>query len=892
MAFLLKKLAVVLFLSSFLIVMPAQTKAGDCETTISSATTSQLNCADDDNLNVTSAGSISYNDHQAVDLEDESGVQITNDGTIETADGTSKNKVIHAVSSLNTTITNNKTINADNNSTIYLDYAENVTITNNSGATISAEGDRAIEGRNIGWCDKAGNNNNCQSSLSSSGSTEVGLTLYNHGTISSDKETIWMGSGSAGEPRSRGIKIYNYDGGIIKSTSDKDPIRALYLEDSEIINYEGGLIQSAGRYAINTEEGKDLTITNNGTIESTQNTIYCKTCTGVTFENSGTITSANNTVVINRNNSTYVTEGWTANTITNSGTITADSNAAITISSSDGTTLTNTGTITGAGRGIHAAEMDNSLTTNYGTISATSANGYGIWYENNGSARVNNILNNFGTISAIEGTTSDGIGLGKSAQPMFNTTINNSGTISGSDNSILVLNSLSTGIDVVTKGEGAYEGEIDLNSSATTMTLDCSISKDQDIELHGKTNMTITNNLCGNDRYEILDSSKILDADNSETNGYLRIYGEDLDVVSNNKKYRTEIFSNSIKNIFESLSDIKERSTFYTETKRNNIYKNSIKGVSGYFLKNDLEKEKTKTFLAYFEQNANFNSKEISKSENLAFGYDIKTNIDNFSIKQLFGISSNKITDIETETEQIKRNNFLGQFYGLNANYKINRKTKNNNDLSLTIIGEYGAHRLPKYVSNFTHGDLSVDEAIDQVLGVGFDVEYSIKNKNGFILKPYVGLAFNNTLSGKIKMNDINGSGLKDDISQDHNMNGAVAKKIGISLTKNTEDISLNLNFEHSNQDNIDSNNLIFSVSKKIQRIAKRRKEEEKLNPDLEELFDQLQVVRENERLALVANKLNDENQVMKELIIKLIKENQKIKTENKLLIQNIKNSN
>ena len=60
--------------------------------------------------------------------------------------------------------------------------------------------------------------------------------------------------------------------------------------------------------------------------------------------------------------------------------------------------------------------MDNSLTTNHGTISATSANGYGIWYENDGSARVNNILNNFGTISAIAGTNSDGIGLGKNAQ--------------------------------------------------------------------------------------------------------------------------------------------------------------------------------------------------------------------------------------------------------------------------------------------------------------------------------------------------------------------------------------------------------------------------------------------------------------------------------------------
>ncbi len=861
--------------------------AGDCETTISSATTSQLTCADDDNLNVTSAGSVSYNDHQAVDLEDESGVQITNDGTIETADGTSKNKVINAVSSLNTTITNNKTINADNNSTIYLDYAENVTITNNSGATISAEGDRAIEGRNIGWCDKAGNNNDCQSSLSSSGSTEVGLILHNHGTISSDKETIWMGSGSAGAPRSRGVKIYNYDGGIIKSTSDKDPIRALYLENSEVINYEGGLIQSAGRYAINTEKGKDLTITNHGTIESTQNSIYCKTCTGVSFENSGTITSGNNTVVINRNNSTFVTSGRTANTITNSGTITADSNAAITISSSDGTTLTNTGTITGAGRGIHASEMDNSLTTNRGTISATTANGYGIWYENDGSSRVNNILNNFGTISAIAGTTSDGIGLGKSAQGMFNTTINNSGTISGSDNSILVLNSSSTGIDIVTKGDGTFEGEIDLNSSATTMTLDCSISKDQKIEIHGKTNMLIKNNLCGNDNYVILDNNSDPDADNSETDGFLYVYGEDLDIDSHNKKYRTEIFSNTINNIFKSLSDIKERSTFYTQSKRDNIYENSIKGVSAYILKNDYEEDKTRTFLTYFEQNAKFNSKEKSKSENLAFGYDIKTNSSNLSIRPLIGISSNKITDIETESEQIVRNNFIGQLIALHSSYKFKRKIKNNNDLSLTINGEYGAHRLPKYISNFTHGDLSVDEAIDQVLGVGFDVEYSINNENDFILKPYFGLAFNKTLSGKVKMNDINGAGLKEDISQSHTMNGAVTKKIGFSLTKNTEDINLSLNFEHSNMDKLINNNLNLSISKKFQRVAKKRamqrKEDEKLDPELENLFDQLQVVRENERLALVANKLNKENQVMKDLIIQLIKENQKLKTENLL---------
>ena len=36
-------------------------------------------------------------------------------------------------------------------------------------------------------------------------------------------------------------------------------------------------------------------------------------------------------------------------------------------------------------------------------------------------------------------------------------------------------------------------------------------------------------------------------------------------------------------------------------------------------------------------------------------------------------------------------------------------------------------------------------------------------------------------------MNDINGAGLKEDISQSHILNGAVTKKIGLSLTKNTE---------------------------------------------------------------------------------------------------------
>ena len=634
-----------------------------------------------------------------------------------------------------------------------------------------------------------------------------------------------------------------------------------------------------------------LNVTINGSVIKTgADTIHAKSHSDVTIDNKGTISASTNQAI----NMQHAVNS----TVTNSGTIEATLRNAILMdgTSADNITINNSGTLkAGKKQVILATNSENTTIINSGTIETTNSsnpNTGGINYYNTSGAAIDGAtITNSGTIFAY-GTGIRFGTLGVASKAVNNMTITNSGTIEGGTASIAVHNANATGTNIITKDEGTYVGKIILNDSATTFTLDCSISKDQDIELTDKTNISITNNLCGNDTYQILDANKNLDSDNSEADGYLRIYGEELDVVSNNKKYRTEIFSNTLNNIFKSLSDIKEKSTFYTQSKRNNIYQNSTKGVSGYFLKNDYEEEKTKSFLAYFEQNANFNSKEKSKSENLAFGYDLITNINNLSIKPLIGISSNKITDIETESNQIIRNNFIGQFLALHSDYKLTRKIQNNNDLSLTINGVYGAHRLPKYLSKFTHGDLSVDEAIDQVLGAGFDVEYSINNENGFILKPYFGLAFNKTLSGKIKMNDINGAGLKEDISQNHTMNGAVTKKIGFSLTKNTEDIGISLNFEHSNMDKIINNNLNLSISKKLQRVAKKRamqrKEDEKLDPELESLFDQLQVVRENERLALVANKLNKENQAMKDLIIQLIKENQKIKTENKLLIKNM----
>ena len=863
--------------------------AGPCLTTIASASTNQLACADDDILNVTSAGSITYNDHKAVDLEDETGVQITNDGTIETEDGTNKQKAIHAQSSLNTTITNNGTINSDNNEGIYIDYAENITITNNAGATISAEAGNAIEGRNVGWCDKAGNNDNCQSSLSSSGSTAVGLILHNHGMISATQGTILLGTGGGGNPRSRGVKIYNYDGGTIKSTSGNNPIIAKYLTDSEIINYEGGTIESAGRYGILAENGSNITIDNRGTITSDRNTIYCRECSGVTFTNSGTISSTNTgtntgTVLIDRQG-----DSDDAHTITNSGTIESAFGAAIQVArNTGGTTIENTGTITSSTAAIGAARTKNLTINNHGTITSTGENNqnhFGIGFGNDSTsieAGENVVLNNFGTISAINGDA-DGIKIGDyHANKNFNgLTINNSGTISGGDNSIVMANSNNTGLEIVTKGEGTYVGEIELNSTTTTMTLDCSISKDQKIEIHNKTNMVVTDNLCGNDTYEILDSNSNADADNSETNGFLYVYGEDLDIDSHNKKYRSEIFLSNLNDIFNSVSEEKKSSGYYSVKKRDNIYKNQTTGITGEF---EIENDNFTPFLSYSSQQAKFNNGEASDSENLSIG--LKKEIDyekfKFSVVSIVGLTKNKYLDLETETKQTILKEDFGQFAAVNYQGSREFEIDNSQSLNIEVDGKYGLKRLPTYLTSFTDGDLSVDDAVDQVLSTGFNVEYSKSFENGFVLKPYTGLSINKTLSEKI---DIIADGERKDA--DHYMDDDLAVKAGLNISKNTDNFGLNFNFEFNEQNGLKDSQVSISLTKVIQNNINKKIEGLPIDPELEKLFDQLQLAKENERLAEITGRAVEENRIMKDMIIQLIKENNKLKTERNLLLKN-----
>ena len=194
---------------------------------------------------------------------------------------------------------------------------------------------------------------------------------------------------------------------------------------------------------------------------------------------------------------------------------------------------------------------------------------------------------------------------------------------------------------------------------------------------------------------------------------------------------------------------------------------------------------------------------------------------------------------------------------------------------------------MPSYLSSFTDGDLSVSQSVDQVLAAGFKVKYSHENQNGFIIEPYSKFSLNKTLS-----NDISIVGDGESKNAVNIMDDAILRKVGLNVTKKTTVMNLNLNIQREQQGDLSGNKVQFSMSKKLQRLAKIKRLKERADPELEKLFDQLQLVKENERIAELAGKLNEENRIMKDLIIQLIKDNQKLKTENNLLIKNIKDLN
>ncbi len=625
-----------------------------------------------------------------------------------------------------------------------------------------------------------------------------------------------------------------------------------------------GSIVFSGSKAVRANNGvgaSNTTVINHGLISATGDTINMKSAPGTNrITNSGTINTAQNE--------------------------NASSSTAVLVQKTNDTEIVNSGTIHGGKYAIQGLETSDITITNSGTISANNTTGAAIYLTNGTNATITNT----GTITNLR----HGIRLGKGHGSLNNATIINSGLIAGTThndrNSIYVSddNNVTSGFNLITKGEGHYDGKILLSDQNGTtgvtffdFTLDCSISRDQTIEIHEKQNMRVINNLCGNDTYEILDSNLNPDADNSETNGYLRIYGEDLDIDSHNKKYRSEIFLSNLNDIFNSVSEEKKSSGYYSVKKRDNIYKSETSGVTGDF---KIENDNFTPFLSYSSQQAKFNNGEALDSENLAIGLkkDINYEKFKFSVVSIFGLTQNKYLDLETETQQTISKENLGQFAAVN--YKASKEIKidDSQSLNIEVDGKYGLRRLPTYLTSFTDGDLSVDDAVDQVLSGGFNVEYSKSFENGFVLKPYTGLSLNQTLSEKI---DIVADGERKDMA--HYMDDDLAVKAGLNISKNTDNFGLNFNLEFNEQNGLKDSQVSISLTKVIQNNISKKIEGLPIDPELEKLFDQLQLAKENERLAEISGRAVEENRIMKEMIIQLIKENNKLKTERNLLLKN-----
>ena len=499
----MKKLLLIVFC---LFLYSSSAWAGDCNTTISSSTTSKLTCAANDELTITSDGTIEVGGTAgttttAIDGLNDDNLTINNAGTIS-GNG---NYTVSFNSSENSTMTNSGTIFGQV-SVIYPRHATNFTLTNESTGLIYTTYANTIK----------------------SGAATDGIVIHNYGKIYGgptgvEKQLVITIAG--GTDANQGPKIYNYSGGEIKGWK-----WGVHATGSDCVFDNAGTIEVVNLYAVESD------------------------CAGTTLTNSGTIKNTTDGI----SDPIRFLDATGVSTITNSGTIESAEDGALNLSITDNAVVTNTGTITADDEGAVEASNHTNLTfTNSGTLTAADAtldlrNAYSPTQDNGSGATVTNS----GTITATAG---DAIAIGTEtaddSRTHNNATITNKGTISATDNSIII-SEATTGTNIVVDEEAAFTGEIEMNSTATTVTLSCTLTEDLDIEIHNKTSMTVTSNLCGNDTYEILDASLNADADNSETNGYIRVYGEDLEIAQNNPKYRSENVLTKLRGLFDAANYI------------------------------------------------------------------------------------------------------------------------------------------------------------------------------------------------------------------------------------------------------------------------------------------------------------------------------------------------
>ena len=626
--------------------------------------------------------------------------------------------------------------------------------------------------------------------------------------------------------------------------------------------------------------------------------IYLQSSDNNTITQSGKVTTQNHTSRL------YMIEDSVSNNITQSGDLESTGvkwSHGYYLNNADSNTITQTGNITTAGTAARshgyffddvsdASGSDNNIIIQKGNITLTENTNKAYYCEQG----TNNSITQSGTITT-SGTDGHGYHFKENCD---SNTITLSGTISvsGTDAKAIKVDSGNDANTLVLSEEPTITGNVDLGSEDFTISLSCDLKKDLTVTLNNKTGMTVTNNLCGNDTYEILDSSLAADADNSETNGYLKIYGEDLEIAQNNPKYRSENVLTKLRGLFNAANYIhwqapeeKFFKIFHSTQKREGIYSGDMSGVVGQLNPFVWGSLRSNVFLGYTRQNGDFDNGEFLGGDNYALGLKnvYENNAFTASFTPMIGMADLKVTDFDTDTKTSITTNLLSEFAGINGKLGREIKLSEEGSLDLNIQSTLGIQRFPEYLAKFSDGDLTVDEAVEQILGVGFEVKYKDELKKGFIIQPYVGFNINNNFNNKIK---ITADGENKNVSPAHTTTSGYYA--GVSFTKEKDGLDFDLDLMYGNEDGLINQIAAVSLTKSF---GKAKKETIKLEPvpDLPKVDESLttqdytkdlnKLETQNEKLKLLAEKVLQENEISKHLIKELVTEVEKLKLTNQI---------
>ena len=417
---------------------------------------------------------------------------------------------------------------------------------------------------------------------------------------------------------------------------------------------------------------------------------------------------------------------------------------------------------------------------------------------------------------------------------------------------------------------------------------------------------------------------------NAGTDGILTILGEDLEVEKNNQKYRAENTLTKIRGLFGAANylggqwpdncttvDPKKTDTELNETcsnrfvklfhsyqKRDGVYDGTSTGILGMLSPIEWKGYPiiSNFFIGYSNQEGDFDNGEYLGGDNYVLGLKNTYEHKGFkaSLTPMIGVNDLGVKDYDTDKVEVKATNFLSEFAALNG--KINKKigTGEDNYLNISVEGTFGLQRFPEYISKFTDGDLSVDESIEQLLSGGFEVSYLEEIPGNFVIKPYIGVSLNRNLNNTINITARNKNA---DVSNDHQETWS-GYHAGVSFTKETKDINFDLDLMYGNEDGLINQIAAISLTKsfgqsettipttkptKDLRVVSTMSDKDLLEfGELKKLNDKLKIENErlkteNVKLKILSAKVIEENKISKQLIVQLLKENEKIKLEKEI---------